>query len=230
MRGYLHFLLLLCPVVLVACSGGDVGGGSKSIYHPDVGPFDENGDYVIALADAPVRKNHFARNGSSNSQLQRKPSRTVRPVPEPPRLLAQNQAREGRRIDRPSFAPNPASSPVPARQNVSSSPVPQDAPVPVVESRPSLPNTVVISSTPRRDTPPPPRTVAQAAPSKAAPPKPRAVVMTPKKAPPVRHVVKSSDTLFGLSKKYRVSVASIQRANGLRGNTIVTGKSLLIPR
>ncbi len=41
--------------------------------------------------------------------------------------------------------------------------------------------------------------------------------------------VKSGDTLYGLSKRYGVSVASINSANGLKSDTIVDGKSLRIP-
>ena len=38
------------------------------------------------------------------------------------------------------------------------------------------------------------------------------------------------DTLYGLSRKYGTSVSAIQRANKLKGTTIVRGKTLLIPR
>ncbi|KAM0938367.1 putative LysM domain-containing protein [Dioscorea sansibarensis] len=37
------------------------------------------------------------------------------------------------------------------------------------------------------------------------------------------------DTLWGLSQKYGVSVASIKEANGITGNTIYAGKKLVIP-
>lgn len=43
------------------------------------------------------------------------------------------------------------------------------------------------------------------------------------------HTVKKGDTLSGLSRRYGVSVSSIQRANGLRSTVIVLGKKLRIP-
>ena len=42
--------------------------------------------------------------------------------------------------------------------------------------------------------------------------------------------VKSGDTLYGLSRKHGVSIASIKAANGLKSDTIVDGKSLKIPK
>ena len=46
---------------------------------------------------------------------------------------------------------------------------------------------------------------------------------------PRYHTVKKGDTLSGLSRRYAVSVSSIQRANGLRSSVIVLGKKLRIP-
>lgn len=43
------------------------------------------------------------------------------------------------------------------------------------------------------------------------------------------HTVKSGDTLYGLSRKYKVSVSSIQRANSLKNTVIRDGKKLRIP-
>jgi LysM repeat protein len=43
------------------------------------------------------------------------------------------------------------------------------------------------------------------------------------------HTVGRGDTLWGLSKKYRVSVASIKAANGLTRDTIALGAKLKIP-
>lgn len=45
-----------------------------------------------------------------------------------------------------------------------------------------------------------------------------------------RHTVASGDTLWGLSRKYNVSVDDIRQANGLTSDTIVTGQTLNIPR
>ena len=43
------------------------------------------------------------------------------------------------------------------------------------------------------------------------------------------HTVARGDTLWGLSRKYNVSVDAIRQANGISGNTIVTGQSINIP-
>lgn len=198
------FLSFAAALALVACSGS---GGSKAIYHPDVGPFDENGDYVVALADAPVRKNFFSRNKSKPKSAP-KPKK-VEPKPEP------------KKVQRIAKVTPPAPAPRPA---------------PVRRSTPT-PRTVVIAQSPRTTTPQP-RPVSRPQPKPApkpaaAPkpaPKPKAVVMKPKKKAPIRHRVTRSDTLYGLSRKYGTTVGAIQRANNLRGTTIVTGKTLLIPR
>ncbi len=65
-------------------------------------------------------------------------------------------------------------------------------------------------------------------------PKPRPVVKPKPKPKPkpktIRHTVRKGETLYSLSKKYGTSVSAIQKANGLRGSTIQTGKSYIIPR
>ena len=43
------------------------------------------------------------------------------------------------------------------------------------------------------------------------------------------HTVAKGDTLWGLSKKYKVSVDSIKRANGMTKDTVVLGTKLQIP-
>lgn len=45
----------------------------------------------------------------------------------------------------------------------------------------------------------------------------------------VRHRVRGGETLSGLSYRYGISVASIQRANNLRGTRIRAGQALMIP-
>lgn len=76
---------------------------------------------------------------------------------------------------------------------------------------------------------PPPRPVPIAQPKPTPPPK-KTVTVKPKKKPPITHTVRKGDTLYGLSRKYGVSVSSIQRANKMRGTTINIGKRLIIPR
>jgi len=65
----------------------------------------------------------------------------------------------------------------------------------------------------------------------ASAPKPSAVVkVQPARKPPIRHVIKKGDTLWGLSRKYGTTVTAIQRANGLKGSNLSIGRTLLIPR
>lgn len=56
-------------------------------------------------------------------------------------------------------------------------------------------------------------------------------VSAPPYTPPTPkvHTVGRGDTLWGLSKQYGVSVASIKSANGLTRDTIVLGAKLIIP-
>ena len=44
------------------------------------------------------------------------------------------------------------------------------------------------------------------------------------------HTVKRGDTLYGISRRYKVSVSKIQKVNGIRGSLICVGKKLRIPR
>ena len=43
------------------------------------------------------------------------------------------------------------------------------------------------------------------------------------------HTVSSGDTLWGLSRKYGVSVDDLRQANGISDNTIINGQTLNIP-
>lgn len=67
--------------------------------------------------------------------------------------------------------------------------------------------------------------------SVASKPKSKTAVKTkPKHRSPIRHTIKKGDTLYALSRKYKTSVSSIQRANGLKGSHLKIGRTLLIPR
>lgn len=44
-----------------------------------------------------------------------------------------------------------------------------------------------------------------------------------------KHTIKENDTLYSLSKQYGISVATIQKANGLKSNLIKAGETLKIP-
>jgi LysM repeat protein len=47
---------------------------------------------------------------------------------------------------------------------------------------------------------------------------------------PIVHVVGRGENLSGIAKRYKVSVAAIREANGIKGDRILTGQKLLIPR
>lgn len=218
-------------LVLIGCSGS--GESSKGgLYNPGMGPFDENGDYVEALADAPVRRNGFARKASKAkpesklAQLKALPKKNppqpqAQPQPQPqvqlpprpqPQVLAQRQVQL-----QPQFQPQ--AQPQPQIQ-------PQIQPRPQVlpQSQPQ-----VIAQAESQVSPPAPPTQPRSTPA-ARPASPEPVLMKPSKPAPLKHLVTSSDTLYGLSRKYGVPVDAIQRANGLSGSTITTGRTLLIPR
>lgn len=44
-----------------------------------------------------------------------------------------------------------------------------------------------------------------------------------------QHMIQKGDTLWGVSRRYNVSVDALKQANGLSGDTIVEGRSLIIP-
>ncbi len=186
---WIPVLLSGCLLTLVSCSGGR---GIGAIYHPDVGPFDKNGDYVEALADAPVRKNVFSRRRS-------KPASKVTELAEvgPPAVSAAAGTRA------PKVSSSPSTGPI------------------LIARSPRRESNAVSRAVPTRTVAP--RTVSKSK------PKSKSVATKPKKRAS-RHVVRRSDTLYGLSRKYGVTVKAIQRANGLRGTKIITGKALVIPR
>ena len=62
---------------------------------------------------------------------------------------------------------------------------------------------------------------------------PFGISISPKRAHPKRgryYVVRRGDTLGKISKRYRISVKSIKRANRLRSDKIYVGQRLLIPK
>ncbi|MDP0492655.1 MAG: LysM peptidoglycan-binding domain-containing protein [Verrucomicrobiota bacterium JB023] len=225
-----HWFLLPCALLLVACS--DTGGSkSADIYHPDFGPFDENGDYIESLADAPVKKNHFSRKKAPE------PKRKIEKKIEPKRVIVKKEKKK--ETPKPVVLARTTSEP--ARRTIT---ITQPASTRATQttyrastssssrttSAASKPTTVV--SKPASQPKPSPATRSTSQPtSKPKPtPKPKAVVVKPKAKAPIRHRVTSSDTLYSLSRKYSTSVSAIQKANGLSGTTIITGSTILIPR
>lgn len=102
-------------------------------------------------------------------------------------------------------------------------PRPPVIPAPSIQPRPRPPVSGTTIPSPR----PKPPVVSRPKPK----PKPKPVVKTkPKTKAPITHTVVKGDTLYGLSRKYGISVTAIQRANGLKNTNLSLGKKLLIPR
>jgi LysM repeat protein len=92
-------------------------------------------------------------------------------------------------------------------------------------SRPST-----TSSAPRTITPPRTTVPTSTSASTYRPPAPKpAAKPKPKPAPARYHTVTPKQTLWAISQKYGISVAALQRANGLSGTLIRPGQSLRIP-
>lgn len=131
---------------------------------------------------------------------------------------------------KPKAQPEPKPEPKPTRvaQSTPSSSERQVASTRRATSRPPAPKPTSRPSTTSRPKPKP--TVAAASTAPKPKPKPKPTPVKPKKPAPVKHTVKSGDTLYGLSRRYGTSVSAIQKANGLSGTTIRLGQSLSIPR
>lgn len=93
----------------------------------------------------------------------------------------------------------------------------------------SSPSTTVASNT----TPPPPptRTTTSGPPPSAYTPPPPRPAPAPKPTPPKAryHTVAKGDTLFGISRRYGVSVTQLKSTNGLRSDLIRIGQTLRVP-
>ena len=183
-------LLLICswaPVAFMSCSGSSGGSSSGSGYNPDVGPFDEDGNYVEEWADNPPKRG-TKRKTTNPAPIKKKA--TPKPVAKP------KPAAKPKSVYKPE--PKPVYKPEPK-------PVYKPKPKPVAKPKP----------------------VYKPKPKPVVKPKPKPIKVKPKT---VRHVVKKSDTLYSLSRKYGTTVSKIQKANGMRGTNIVNGTTLVIPR
>jgi len=62
-------------------------------------------------------------------------------------------------------------------------------------------------------------------------PKTKPIKVKPKRKPAIIHIVKKGDTLYGLARRYKSGVKTIQIANNMKGSTIIrVGQKLKIPR
>lgn len=239
---YLGIVAAGLALALSACSGTAPTGSKEALYHPDVGPFDIDGNYVEALADAPVRKNHFARTEPSTTQPKSRFAGRVK------RREKVDSPRESQRTvaSRGAVSPPAASLPPIVSSEVARASAVPPPPRSFVLSSPSSsggstsgpPRLTAVSTGPaparasaRAPAPAPARTPVTAPARRTTPPAvSQAVVVKPKNKAPIQHRIRSSDTLYGLSRQYGKSVSSLKRANGLKGDVIITGKILLIPQ
>jgi len=96
------------------------------------------------------------------------------------------------------------------------------APVTEAPSAPESSHTAGASKTPGATKPSTPKSTAATSPKPSTAPEKVAAGGTV-------HVVGKGDTLWGISKKYHVSVDALKKANGLTKDTVVLGAKLQIP-
>lgn len=61
-------------------------------------------------------------------------------------------------------------------------------------------------------------------------PKPKPKKITPKTKPPIIHVVRKGDTVYGVARKYSANPSAIIKANNIKGGLIRLGQRLIVPR
>ncbi|MBC8125995.1 MAG: LysM peptidoglycan-binding domain-containing protein [Gloeobacteraceae cyanobacterium ES-bin-144] len=111
-------------------------------------------------------------------------------------------------------------SPLPPAQSTKPAPVKTSPPV-----RPKSNNEVVV-----KEYVTPPEVNSKSKP-KATTAKPKPVVVKAKPKPKsTRYTVKKGDTLSGIASRYGSSVSAIRSSNGISGNLIRPGQSLVIPK
>ena len=190
-------LLTATAVFLVSCSDK-----STPAYNPEVGPFDEDGNYVEAWADNPPKKKAKSTSWKEPATKSwKKPSTST--WKKPKTSIWGSGSWKTKKV----VAPEPPIA-VPTRTQVVSRPKPVVTPTP----RPRPEPVAVRKPTPK--------------PAPVVKPKPKPVKVTPKLR---RHAVAKGDTLYSLSRHYGVKVREIQKANGISGTTIRDGQSLTIP-
>lgn len=193
-------LLTATAVFLASCS--DKG---TPAYNPEVGPFDEDGNYIEAWADNPPKKKASSTSWKTPAPAKRKEPKTSswkKPKP----IVWGSGSWKTKKAETP--APPVV---VPARPQVVSRPKPvvtppRPRPEPVVVRKPAPKPVPVVKPKPK--------------------PKPAPVKVTPKLR---RHTVAKGETLYSLSRRYGVTVRDIQKANGISSTTIRDGQSLAIP-
>jgi len=126
------------------------------------------------------------------------------------------KVRNAPRLEQPGALPNDPATRVPARPATPTTPPAKADEDGFLDMDPISPNTPVPQPAPRPVTAPQQPVV----PSPAGNPSPV--------TPAAYHAVVQGDTLYGISRKYGVSVAEIKRLNGLSANAISVGQQLRI--
>ena len=191
--------------LLVSCGNGGVSENHRNRgLNPGVGPFDSRGNYVESWADDP-------RKG-----VAWRPERVV------------GKSSKKKKLAKTKVKPTPAIQPPVIASNLT--PLPRRSLPTTKRPHPSPP--VIGSTTPRSSSHRSrvsPTKVTQTT-SRHASKRKTPVKVKPKHKSPIRHTIKKGDTLYALSRRYKTSVSSIQRANGLKGTNLRIGKTLIIPR
>ena len=134
-------LPVIAALLFVSCSEKNASG-----YNPEVGPFDENGNYVEAWADNPPKKGSWRKSSSSSKP---KTITVSKPEPTPVKITKPTVSRPvppvakvstPRPEPRPEPAPKPVSKPKPkpvAKPTPKPAPKPKPKPAPV-KAKPSF--------------------------------------------------------------------------------------------
>jgi LysM repeat protein len=243
MRWLRRSALISFPVlVLFLPSCGTHATGSNPGRHPNgTGPFDRNGNYVEAWADSPSKWGRSKPNAEeiasaaadtpSVAQSEEPPSDAV-PLPTagsstvvkataPKRRagevevasLSKSKAKSksGRASDdedAPKSAKNRTRASAATAKAKTKRQVDDDEPAVATKSKTKAATASA-------------KTKSKASASKAGATKSKAAS---------RYTVKKGDNLTLIAKRNKTTVSAIQKANGLKGSTVVPGKTLVIPR
>ena len=173
-----------------------------------------SGNLITVVETGGYQQNHGPFDGNGNyieSWADKAPKRQY--VTRQQYAKLNRKSRKSRRT--PRVAPTPQPIYQPEQRLVSHTPA-----VASVQPKPKAVSSPKTSSRPK----------TASRPKASSRPKPKSVAVKPKAKPPVIHNVKRGDTLYGLSRKYKTTIDSIQRANKLNTTHIGIGERLIIPR
>ncbi|MCU0780940.1 MAG: LysM peptidoglycan-binding domain-containing protein [Akkermansiaceae bacterium] len=167
-----------------------------------LGPYDAQGNYIEAWADDPSKWRYPP--GGSSASASKLPKDDVTPLwgrSEPAVIL-------------PSGGGS-ASKPTTQAARVTSAPTPPPPPRPSTRTTTSRPQTTAAKPT---------TTTRKPVAKPVAKPKPK-----PKPATPKVVTIQKGDSLSKLAARHGTTVSELKRANGLRGDLIIAGKTLKVP-